>query len=397
MTSTTTAPVAPPLPHRASVRARSRRKVRILIPVAAAGLAGLALSRVSALGASWSDALTRLVSLDWRWPLVFGVVWLLGLAAHTVMLTAALPGLTHLRALTLNVAGNAVANLLPLGGVVGTALNLSMARSWGHPDRDFVRFALVSKAWDFIAKLTMPLLSVGVLLALGRLEPTGRGWALLAGSVLSAAAGTLVVALLGHAGPLLRTVAQVERVLRRRAAENRRGFQQTAAVSALFDGTQTLVRCRWRSLTGGMAGYLALQCLLLWLCLTAVGLRLPAATLFAALVAGRLLSLLSITPAGVGFVEAGTTAVLVALHVDPTGALAGLLLYRAFVVFAEVPAGGLAIALWAVNKALPQRRKGRSGPPSPSRSGVEHVKGETVCAVQFACVAEELESGVAGA
>ena len=356
MTKTATSPVTPTVtPPPASVRGESRRKVRIVVLVGAVGLAGVALSHLSAFGASWSDALTRLTHLDWRWPLVLGVVWLLGLAAHTVMLTAALPGLTHLRAFTLNVAGNAVANILPLGGVAGTALNLGMARSWGHTDRDFVRFALVSKAWDLIAKLTMPVLAIGILLAFTRLEPTGRSWALLAGSVLSAAAGSLlVVALLGHAGPLLRRSAQLERVLRSRASE--RAGAWTAAIGGLFDGTQTVVRCRWVSLTVGMAGYLALQCLLLWLCLAAVGLRLPPATLFAALVAGRLLSLLSITPAGAGFVEAGTVAVLVALHVDPTGALAGLLLYRAFVLFAEVPAGGLAIVLWALGRRPRQLR-----------------------------------------
>ena len=47
------------------------------------------------------------------------VLWVAGLVAHTMTLTAALPGLTHRRALLLSLTGSAVANVLPLGGAAG--------------------------------------------------------------------------------------------------------------------------------------------------------------------------------------------------------------------------------------------------------------------------------------
>jgi uncharacterized membrane protein YbhN (UPF0104 family) len=43
-------------------------------------------------------------------------------------------------------------------------------------------------------------------------------------------------------------------------------------------------------------------------------------------------------------------AVLIALGTDPTGALAGVLLFRAFVFIAEIPVGGLATAVWLATR-----------------------------------------------
>ena len=62
-------------------------------------------------------------------------LWALGLLSHTVTLTAALPTLTHRRALTLSLTGSAVANVLPLGGAAGIALNYRMTRHWGFTTR----------------------------------------------------------------------------------------------------------------------------------------------------------------------------------------------------------------------------------------------------------------------
>src|SRR5689334_13063305 len=98
---------------------RARRALLLLVATAAAIVA---LRHLSALGASWSAALHVIARLPWQWPLVLGLVWILGLSAHTWVLTAAMPGLTHRRALTLNLAGSAISNVLPLGGVAGAAL-----------------------------------------------------------------------------------------------------------------------------------------------------------------------------------------------------------------------------------------------------------------------------------
>lgn len=332
---------APPRPAPAAKHPARRIALFLLI----AGVVALAARQVYTLGASWSAAFHLIGQLAWQWPVALGVVWLLGLCAHTIVLTASMPGLTKRRALMLNLAGSAVSNVLPLGGVAGTALNLGMVRGWGHNGQDFARFTIVSKAWDVVAKLVMPLLAVSTLVLLDRVELGGPAWWWLSGAALSAlAGGLLVTALMGRATPLLRVVVLAERVTRRRDAA------WTTAVSVLLEGTDRLVRRRWAELSGGMAGYLVLQGLLFWLSLTAVGVHLPLTVVFAGLVAERALTLLAITPGGTGPVEAGTVALLVALGADPTSVLAGVLLYRGFVFVAEIPFGGVATAVWALSR-----------------------------------------------
>jgi uncharacterized membrane protein YbhN (UPF0104 family) len=304
---------------------------------AAAGVAWLGVRHLYGLGASWRMALGLIGGLSWRWPAVLAVVWMLGLCVHTVVLTASLPGLTHRRALTLNLSGSAVSNVLPLGGVAGSALNLGMLRGWGHTRLDFARFTVVSKAWDLIAKLLMPLVAVMLLGLHGFLWPFC--------AAASALAGLLVVAaLLGRAAPLLRLVALAERI---RGPEH---HAWTDAAQALLAGTDRLVRQRWAELSWGMAGYWLLQGVLFWLCLRAVGAALPLPVVFAGLVTERALTLAALTPGGTGLVETLTVTVLIALGADPTTALAGVLLYRIFVFAAEIPVGGLATVFWLLGR-----------------------------------------------
>jgi len=219
----------------------------------------------------------------------------------------------------------------------------------------------------------MPLVAV-TLLVLWDARPGHHTALWLAAAAAGAAVGLLLVtALLGRAGPLLRLVTLAERLwgwarqrLRRtppaQDAEGAEGGVGTVpatgwtdAGAALLAGTDQLVRRRWAELSWGMAGYWLLQGVLLWLCLDAIGVHPPLPVVLAGLVAERALTLLAITPGGAGVVEAGTIAVLIALGTDPTGALAGVLLFRAFVFAAEIPVGGLATALWLLTRRSPAR------------------------------------------
>jgi putative heme transporter len=321
-----------------SRRGRLRRLGLLLAAVLIVVWAGRHLGEA---GASWTAAWTSIREVGRRWLLLLGAVWLLGLWVHTFVLDASLPGLTHLRALTLNLSGSAVSNLLPLGGVAGTVLNLTMVRGWGHTNRDFARFVVVSKAWDVAARLLLPAVAVVVLAVVSGLQ----SWWLVAGLASGTAGALVVAAALGHARPVLHLVRLAAHLMRRPT--------WTTAVAGLLDGVDRLVRRRWRPLTAGMTGYCLLEGVLLWLCLDAVGTPVPFPVLLAGLAAVRALTLASLTPGGAGLVETGATAVLIALGTDATGALAGVLLFRGFVFAAEIPVGGLAVVLW-----LATRRRG---------------------------------------
>ena len=88
-----------------------------------------------------------------------------------------------------------------------------------------------------------------------------------------------------------------------------------------------------------------------------VAVAVTAAVVLAGLVAERALTLVAVTPGGTGPAEAGAVTVLIGLGVDPTGALAGVLLFRAFVVVAEIPVGAaVGLGWWATRHG--RRRDG---------------------------------------
>lgn len=337
-----------------------RRAVRTFLALTLTGaVVAVAAAGVSRLGPSWSSVAGLLRGLSVGWMALLAAVWLLGLVAHTLVLTASLPGLTHRRALTLNLTGSAVSNVLPLGGAAGTGLNLAMIRAWGFTPGDFVRFTVVSKAWDVVSKLALPLAVVLLLAGTGHLPTTVSRSTLFAAVVaLGLMAVGLVAVLSGRARWLVRAAALVEAALERglvRLGRPRRlGLRDR--VGELVETTAGVVRRGWHRLSAGMLVYLLLQALLLWLSLRAVGALLPLPVVLAGLVAERALTLVGLTPGGVGLVEAGAVGTLVALGAAPSPALAGVLLYRAFVFALEIPVGGAVLGGWLLLTAGRRRR-----------------------------------------
>jgi uncharacterized protein (TIRG00374 family) len=130
-----------------------------------------------------------------------------------------------------------------------------------------------------------------------------------------------------------------------------------ASISTMLKHTARQVQRRWLPLTAGTAGYAALQLLLFELCLNAVHAGLPVVLVAAGYAVDRLLTLIPVTPGGVGVVEAGVTVVLVAVGGDPTAVATGVLLYRAFSYFAEIPIGGAVILGWFARHAFLRRAR----------------------------------------
>jgi uncharacterized membrane protein YbhN (UPF0104 family) len=344
------------LPQPTGVRSRTSaaRWWRIVLVVACLAVAALAARRASTAGASWPAALGLIGRLPWAHVLGLGAVWILGLYGHATVLAASLPGLTRRRALMLNLSGSAVSSVLPVGGLAGVALNLSMTQSWGHSRLDFARFVIVSKACDIVARLLMPAVALAALLGTGALSvANGSAWMIPAG--VGCAAGVLLLrALCGRAGPLLGLVEVTaragSRIMRRPVG---RAWPSTA--SAFLTEADLLVRRRRTALTLGTVGYWLVQAALLWCCLLAVGVPAAPAVVFGALIAERLMTLVVVTPGGVGPAEAGMVTVLIALGTDATGSLAGVLLFRSFVFVAGVPIGAALGASWWAARALRRR------------------------------------------
>jgi uncharacterized membrane protein YbhN (UPF0104 family) len=107
-----------------------------------------------------------------------------------------------------------------------------------------------------------------------------------------------------------------------------------------------LLRRRWHRMLLGMTIYAVLQATLLWLILHMLGSSLGIVYVFAGFSFGRLLTLLVVTPGGVGIAETGSAALLVALGGDAAVVAAGTLLFSAITFALEIPVGGLWGLLW---------------------------------------------------
>jgi putative heme transporter len=316
--------VTDPRPRRTG-RAHSARLVLHAAGVAL-GCLCLALVLPTVSGAPWRAVVAALTSVPLGALAALVVLWAAGLVVHTVALTAALPGLTHRRALLLSLTGSAVANVLPLGGAAGIALNYKMTRRWGFTPTRFAASTGVSHQWDVLAKLALPALLVPVVL-LGLPVSPGLEHVVLAAAVALPVVAALAGLLLTHPRAAARLGHRVEQV--RRAAA-------------------TVVADAWGRLSFGMAAYTLLLLALLEACLRVTDAGVPWPVVLLAFCAERLATLVGLTPGGLGLVEVGLAGALVlAPGADPAGVAAGVLVYRALTFGLEIPVGGVLLAGWS--------------------------------------------------
>ncbi len=306
-------------------------------------------------GSTWHDVRANLTQIHPLTILAIVALWLAGLISYTFAMTASMPGLSHRRALALNLSGSSVSNVLPFGGILGTGLNVAMVRSWRLSLRSFANSAAVLQLINLLAKLILPVVA-GLLVSRQAGVPRWLGHAAVFASLATGLVVAIVVAALVSHG----WARRVDAVLRRLQAmrPGRRGTPAGTGpgpVSTMQGEVRDIFRQRWGMLTAGLGGYVLLQWALFALCMHTAGIHGHPGAIFAAFAVERALTLAVVTPAGTGVAEVGATALLVALGFPAAPAAAGVLLYRLFVYLAEIPVGAVVVAGWA---AFRFRREG---------------------------------------
>jgi uncharacterized membrane protein YbhN (UPF0104 family) len=324
----------------------SGRLIKLVAPAALAAAAiVLVLPRVT--GSPWRSITAVWGVLTWWQLALLAVLWFAGLVAHSTVLMGAMPGLSRRRALTLNLTGSAVANVLPLGGGLGIGLNYLMARRWGFSPGQFSLFTLLSNVWNVLAKAALPVLAVALLVA--RDVPLDRrilAGAMTGSALLVTATGLAIAVTATDRGA--RLAGRVTRVLSSLGRRDGGGPALEARLIGLRGSGKTIVRRSWRRMTMGQLTYYMLCGLLLWSCLHLLGSSLGMVAVLTLFAFERALSSLPFTPGGSGLVEVGLTALAIALngpHEQPVIA-AGVLLYRAFTFGLEIPVGGAWLFGW---------------------------------------------------
>jgi uncharacterized membrane protein YbhN (UPF0104 family) len=298
---------------------------------------------------TWGEIWRVIRSIPPSHALAFQLLMLGGLWSYTFTFTGSLRGLSHPKALIINLCGSSVSNLLPGGGAVGLAATYAMCRSWGFSRRATSTSVIVTGVWNVLARIALPVVAIAVLYIGGVTLPPALTQLAVAGSLTGAAVIGGFAAIMASERAAQAIGSGVDRVLRPLLRRRTRTMSVEELVRDLRARINDVVSHGWLQMTLGMVGFFGLYYVLFVLIMRDTGVTLPLNLLFAAYAIGRLLSAVGITPGGVGITETATTVVLVGWGADPAGATAGVVLFSVFTHVMEIPLGAIGWLLWSLS------------------------------------------------
>ena len=278
-------------------------------------------------------------------------IWALAVLAYSGVMVNCLPGLRRRQAVTVNLAGSAVSNVVPFGGAVGVGATYAIDMSWGFSPPTVTLSILVSGVWNVFVKLALPVIAVVLLLTTGR--DTGQ---LVIPAILGVAAlvtAITVLALIMRSEALAIRVADLGQKFvtpLARRIHRLASLDVEQSVLEFRHHSIGLLRRHWLLITVWVVLFNLIQYLLLLACVRSIGLdthELGWIEVFAAFAFARLLETIPITPSGVGFVETGAAATLISFGGHAEAATAAVFLFRGFTYLLEIPNGARAWGVWA--------------------------------------------------
>jgi uncharacterized membrane protein YbhN (UPF0104 family) len=306
--------------------------------------------KIADFGSVW-DSLTALRPVAVLLLVALAVLIRLLLArAYTLLIT----DLSQVRSLIAREASSAVSNVVP--GPSGTASQFVILRSWGVSVEQFTRATLAVSVTTNVLVFAGPGLAFLVWAMLGTPAAPGgdHTWALGLGAVLLAVVAVGAVAAVARSKAL---AARVGRVCQacvnpfRRLAGKPPATTWPDRVVAIRADTMSVLRAHGVGLLACIVGGYVVNGVLLVLCLWACGIswtEMPLSLGFLLYTIGRISTVVSITPGGVGVVEIAYTAVYVTALGEQThdAVVAGVLLYRAFTYLLPIVTGAVAYLAW---------------------------------------------------
>ena len=354
-------------PAAARPRRRFGRKIlRAALPVVLVALIfWFALPRFASYGSVWAS----IGAMTWPQALLIAAAAAGSMVASWIVICSALPSVRLREAAAVNLGSSAVANTLPAGGALAMGVSWAMLSGWGISTADYVLYTLVSGIWNVFARLILPVLALLVMVTVSR---PGAGLIAAAATGLALLAATAAgLGLLLHSEPFaLRAGRALQRALAVACRLARRPPPPGAAgwLPGFRDRAAALLAARRWQITAAMAvGNLALWLVLL-ACLRGVGLsqaQVPWQTSLAAFAFVRLLTMLPVTPGGIGITELGLVGILAADagHRATAQVTAAVLLYRAVTYLPPIPLGAVACLVWRHAPTLIRASPHNAGAP----------------------------------
>ncbi len=310
----------------------SLRRTAFWLAVTGVSLYLVAPSLLDVLG-SWRD----LEKIDWLWFPAMLALQAGGLACLWALQRMALHRARWPDVVQSQLAGNALGKIAPAGGAIGAALQYRMLVESGLERGRTVAGITAVNLLTFAVVLALPVLALPSLLrgSVDRnlIEATLIGVAVF--TLLSAAA----VALLAFDRPLElvgRAVQALRNRLRRSASPSRRLPERLRTER---DRLLATLGPQWKQAVVATVGRWAFDYATLLAALAAVGSTPRPTLVLLAFCAAQVLAQIPVTPGGLGFVEAGLTAMLALAGVGAGRAVLATFAYRLFAYWLQLPAG----------------------------------------------------------
>jgi uncharacterized protein (TIRG00374 family) len=245
--------------------------------------------------------------------------------------------------ITSQLAGNALAKVAPGGGALGAALQYRMLVQAGLPPASTVSALTAVNLLVFAVVLALPVLAIPALL---------RG-AVDRGLLETAVLGLVVFAVASGVGAVFlstdRPLAWVGRLIQRVRNRLRRGAEPLHRLPERLlrerDRILETLGPRWKRALAATVGRWTFDYLTLMAALAAIGSHPRPGLVLLAFCGASLLAQIPITPGGLGFVEAGLTAMLALAGVSAGDAVLATFAYRLFSYWLPLPLGLLGLAL----------------------------------------------------
>lgn len=288
---------------------------------------------------------------SWRSITRFSIGALLGMAALQAAALGCLWALQRLAlrtkpwkpVITSQLAGNALAKVAPGGGALGAALQYRMLVQSGLPPAATVSALTAVNLLVFAVVLALPVLAIPALLhgSVDRdlLEISAVGLAVF---LVGSGVGALLLAKDRPLAAIGRLVQRVRNRLRRSAEPLQHLPQRLLRERNRI--LQTLGP-RWKRALAATVGRWTFDYLTLLAALVAIGANPRAGLVLLAFCGAQVLAQIPVTPGGLGFVEAGLTAMLALAGVSPGDAVLATFAYRLFSYWLPLPLGLAAYGL----------------------------------------------------
>ena len=300
------------------------------------------------------DYIGQIGAAEWVLLIVLAAAVLL---AYMLVLMAAMPSLRFGEAYIAQTTAQAVNNTLPAGGAIALPLQYAIYMSWGFTPEAVTAMFLAVGIWDQFARFGLPILALSIA-SITQSTPWWT-WAIAFGGVALVVTAILVVRAIFSREEAARRLASVLDRWANRALHliKRPAIDVAGSVMRFRSNAIGVVQRGWRRITVTTLMNHAAQAGLFLASVRAVGIgrdQIPTVWVIASFAVGRLLTMIPVSPGGLGLVDLGWIGLLTLGWQGGTAdndlITAATLLYRALTYLPPIPLGAISWVAYRMNR-----------------------------------------------